>query len=976
MKQLYHLFIQPLISFRSVMIITIISGGVLFVLSCKDEEEFVPLNIKAVQPQEVLIGDTLTIIGEGFSPGYVYNHVIFKGASGYATPLDESTTNKLIVVVPNGAQSGPVTVNILNEEIANSPELTVFAPVVNTITPDHAWIGDTITITGENFQPNKALSSVEFSTPAVSDKKGIILSATREEMTLIIPYTANSGIVKVLGYDGPEITINPSQITSIVPEQGMIGDTITVNGQGLMTQAGVNNNLVFTNDIQGSILLNRSTSRKISVVVPDGIIDGPLTYLLYNSTPVISTQEFKAYPRIIDVMPLNGEAGIEATITGSSFSNVKEENIVRFNGLQAQVTSATTKELHVTVPAGVSTGQISLSVNGRAATGPVFQVTAAGTPIILSVSPRSGPKGSNVVINGKYFNVTASANTVRIGNTQATVLSGSATQLVIKIPEAAVSGAITVTTEGKTGTGPVFTVTSGTALPFITSITPSHALPGNNITIRGGNFTTNASAVSVNVTGGTSDFTTVSATAETVVATVPAGYQPGDYSIYVSQFGDNSNKASFSVDGQPHIDVLSLTEGEPGTLVTITGTQFNAVENGNTVKFSNNLGDHVATIVDPADANPAAIKVYVPDVAAGIYNVSVTAFGNASNTLPFTIKEKPVAVKNIYFATVALGQNGQVTRIMKNTFDPPSSTTVYELINTINITALSVDFTHNKVYFVRDGKIIRSNLNNTGYQELYAVNAFDITLDVAHNKIFWTADDLLTVYSASMDGGGTPQVVYSGTGAGEEAYFTFGISYEPTEDMLYMVSYNEATAPRVVKAKADGSGPVIPLFDDTDGLSMNIALVDVRPDVVNNKLFIIDDNKVYAGNLDGTGSLTTMFTPQSGYDVTGMGLDIQDAFLYTVQSNSVANKSEVYRKTYDGSMIVGTNPLASIQKIYDLSLIMTGNSGIVPTGIVPVGLVVEESTGRAGAQRQGFSAMRALKIPMQHKQLPSLRRSR
>ncbi|MEM9078269.1 MAG: IPT/TIG domain-containing protein [Bacteroidota bacterium] len=82
-----------------------------------------------------------------------------------------------------------------------------------------------------------------------------------------------------------------------------------------------------------------------------------------------------------------------------------------------------------------------------------------GGPNITSFSPTSGTVGTSIFITGQNFSTTASANTVKIGNTTATVTSASATEIFITVPEGATTGAISITVDGQTDTAGTFTVT-------------------------------------------------------------------------------------------------------------------------------------------------------------------------------------------------------------------------------------------------------------------------------------------------------------------------------------------------------------------------------------------------------------------------------------------------------------------------------------------------------------------------------------
>lgn len=76
---------------------------------------------------------------------------------------------------------------------------------------------------------------------------------------------------------------------------------------------------------------------------------------------------------------------------------------------------------------------------------------------IISISPSSGPAGTVVVIKGANFAVNVSDNLTKFNNDSAVVLSASDDSLVVVAPPKGTSGPVTVTVEGSTATGPVFT---------------------------------------------------------------------------------------------------------------------------------------------------------------------------------------------------------------------------------------------------------------------------------------------------------------------------------------------------------------------------------------------------------------------------------------------------------------------------------------------------------------------------------------
>ncbi|HEY8937254.1 MAG TPA: IPT/TIG domain-containing protein [Cyclobacteriaceae bacterium] len=83
-------------------------------------------------------------------------------------------------------------------------------------------------------------------------------------------------------------------------------------------------------------------------------------------------------PTITALSQDSGSVGLTIFISGNNFSAIADANIVKFNGTQATVTAATTTSLSVTVPAGATTGKVTVQVNKAIATSPNdFTITAS-----------------------------------------------------------------------------------------------------------------------------------------------------------------------------------------------------------------------------------------------------------------------------------------------------------------------------------------------------------------------------------------------------------------------------------------------------------------------------------------------------------------------------------------------------------------------------------------------------------------------
>jgi hypothetical protein len=243
-------------------------------------------------------------------------------------------------------------------------------------------------------------------------------------------------------------------------------------------------------------------------------------------------------PQITSFTPSSGKAGDTVTITGKHFSTTAADNTVKFNGTTATVTSATSTQIVTAVPAGATTGPITVTVKNKTATSS-SNFTVTGLPTITSFTPASGLVSDPVTITGTNFSTTAANNTVKFNGTTATVTSATATQIVTSVPTGATTGTISVTVNGYTATSSSsFTVVFP---PTITSFTPGSGLVGATVTITGTNFSTTATNNTVKFNGTTTNVT--SATATQIVTSVPTGATTGKITVTVG-----GNTATSSTD--------------------------------------------------------------------------------------------------------------------------------------------------------------------------------------------------------------------------------------------------------------------------------------------------------------------------------------------------------------------------------------------------------------------------------------------
>jgi RHS repeat-associated protein len=150
--------------------------------------------------------------------------------------------------------------------------------------------------------------------------------------------------------------------------------------------------------------------------------------------------------QILDFQPKGGTAGTAVTIYGSAFDPTPSANTVKFNGTTAAVTSATPAQLVVTVPAGATTGTISVSTASGSVTSTASFSVGSLAPTISGFTPGIGTAGTAVTVTGTNFQQAVGDDDVELGFIRPRVSTASATSLSFTVPTAATSGRIRVLT--------------------------------------------------------------------------------------------------------------------------------------------------------------------------------------------------------------------------------------------------------------------------------------------------------------------------------------------------------------------------------------------------------------------------------------------------------------------------------------------------------------------------------------------------
>ena len=336
--------------------------------------------------------------------------------------------------------------------------------------------------------------------------------------------------------------------------------------------------------------------------------------------PIIFTAGSLAQsPVVSSLSPTSGVVGTQVTINGSGFGTTRGSSNVSFNGWGGSVVSWSATQIVATVPSNATTGPVTVTVSGTSSnTNVVFTMP---NPAITSLSPNTGAVGTSVTVNGTGFGDTQGTSTVKLNGVVATVISWSATQIVVTVPNT-ISGSMIVTEGGVASSGVTFTVPA----PQITSISPTSGVVGTQVTINGSGFgPTSGTNSSVNFVGGYGA-AIASWSSTQIVATVPQGAVTGSVTVTVNTVGSNTNQIFTMPD--PVITSLSPNTGAVGTSVTINGTGLGSSQGTSTVKLNG-----VAATVTSWSATQ--IVATVPNTISG--SMIVTEGGVASNRVTFTV---------------------------------------------------------------------------------------------------------------------------------------------------------------------------------------------------------------------------------------------------------------------------------------------------------------------------------------------------
>jgi hypothetical protein len=424
-------------------------------------------------------------------------------------------------------------------------------PSVQSFSPSSAPAGGSVTIKGVNFASANAVTFGGI--PATS------FTVTNDSTINAVVATGNSGNVTVVNTYGTGSTSGfifqgPPTITGFTPVSAGAGDSVTITGINfpgatIVSLGGVPAlSFTVTSPTTITAIVGSGASGQVSVGTPYG--SGALGGFILIPPPQIDA-----------ISPDSAILGATVTISGQYFTTA---TAVTFGGIPAASFSVVSDATIQAVVANGASGDVNVISVGGTGVFPGFVFLPP--PSITAVSPDSGASGTKIVLTGNYFgNVSA----VSFGGVPASSFYYQSPTQIVAIPGAGASGNITVTTPYGPGQWTGFTFTSS---PAINSFTPVSGGKNAIVTITG----THLDSVTAVSFGGApaQSFTILSP--DSLSAVVGEG---ASGNVTVSTPYASASLDGFLFAGSPVITSISPANAGPGTVITISGSNFTGTEN-------------------------------------------------------------------------------------------------------------------------------------------------------------------------------------------------------------------------------------------------------------------------------------------------------------------------------------------------------------------------------------------------------------
>jgi hypothetical protein len=288
---------------------------------------------------------------------------------------------------------------------------------------------------------------------------------------------------------------------NVIPEAAPPGAVVSIAGKGFGQFRSAQENRVLFRGTPA--LIQRWDPDLIVVKVPLRATNGPVEVVRGKKKTTVGTFTVQK-PAVEAVTPTEVEPGALLQITGANFTNTpgsKDPNTmfgvndVLISGVPAKVRKWRNDKIEVEVPGNASSGEVVVRLASSdplpdgSCCAPVEYSTSNTVSLnvipSIRVDPSIGPVGTKVVLFGKGFGATKTAeNAVDFNGHPGTIAQWTDGMIVTHVPLNATTGPLTLHLKDKERALGNFTV----VVPKATGLTPVSAPIGSLVRITGENF--------------------------------------------------------------------------------------------------------------------------------------------------------------------------------------------------------------------------------------------------------------------------------------------------------------------------------------------------------------------------------------------------------------------------------------------------------------------------------------------------------
>ncbi|MBN1769902.1 MAG: IPT/TIG domain-containing protein [Deltaproteobacteria bacterium] len=393
-----------------------------------------PPTITGFAPAAGVTGTDVAIEGSGFSLRIYENRI---SLNGLVLPVRTASTTRLTVTIPEGAQDGVFLLDVANAgQAVAATAFDVLEPLrIDRLEPPFGPVGAQVRLLGSGFDP-----TIDGNTVKLGDKRCSVRSATSAELLVEVPSRAETGSFVVAVRNRGELAspefrvIYPPVIRSVHPRAGLPGSEVALRGEHLGQTP---------NDVQASISGVAAqvvfvTPTEVRVRVPENAGSGVIQLTVRDAGLVSAPQPFEVWapPAVTSLSPSRAAPGSLVTVLGRGFLTRRGHTTATVNGVSAVVRSVGETELSLEVPAGATTGRVTIAVRGRGEAQSPADLVVVQPPRISSVSPSAAVPGENLTLHGENFGAGIADVTVTYGDSTVPleIRSWSSTAIVVAAP--------------------------------------------------------------------------------------------------------------------------------------------------------------------------------------------------------------------------------------------------------------------------------------------------------------------------------------------------------------------------------------------------------------------------------------------------------------------------------------------------------------------------------------------------------------